>query len=93
LHGTGRCALTGKVIIMNASPAPKNVVLVHGGFVDGSGWQGVYGLLKNDGYNVSMHEACLEPDHHPDAGAAAPLALGNRGKALASRTASARGAR
>jgi pimeloyl-ACP methyl ester carboxylesterase len=39
---------------MNASPAPKNVVLVHGGFVDGSGWQGVYGLLKNDGYNVSI---------------------------------------
>jgi len=30
----------------------KNVVLVHGGFVDGSGWQGVYGLLKKDGYSV-----------------------------------------
>jgi pimeloyl-ACP methyl ester carboxylesterase len=42
------------VIIMDASPAVKNVVLVHGGFVDGSGWQGVYGLLKNDGYNVSI---------------------------------------
>jgi hypothetical protein len=28
----------------------KNVVLVHGGFVDGSGWQGVYDLLKKDGY-------------------------------------------
>ena len=39
---------------MNASPGPKNVVLVHGGFVDGSGWQGVYGLLKKDGYNVSI---------------------------------------
>ena len=24
----------------------KNVVLVHGGFVDGSGWEGVYGILK-----------------------------------------------
>src|SRR6266851_7291376 len=44
----------GMVIIMEASPAVKNVVLVHGGFVDGSGWQGVYGLLKNDGYNVSI---------------------------------------
>ena len=32
----------------------KNVVLVHGGFVDGSGWQGVYELLKKDGYNVSI---------------------------------------
>jgi len=27
---------------------------VHGGFVDGSGWQGVYDLLKKDGYNVSI---------------------------------------
>ena len=32
----------------------KNVVLVHGGFVDGSGWEGVYRILKNDGYNVSI---------------------------------------
>jgi len=32
----------------------KNVVLVHGGFVDGSGWQGVYDLLKRDGYHVSI---------------------------------------
>jgi pimeloyl-ACP methyl ester carboxylesterase len=32
----------------------KNVVLVHGGFVDGSGWQGVYDLLKADGFNVSV---------------------------------------
>src|SRR5919201_1028827 len=32
----------------------KNVVLVHGGFVDGSGWQSVYDLLKKDGYNVSV---------------------------------------
>ena len=34
--------------------ATKNVVLVHGGFVDGSGWEGVYQLLKSDGYNVSV---------------------------------------
>ena len=32
----------------------KNVVLVHGGFVDGSGWQGVYDVLKKDGYKVSV---------------------------------------
>ena len=32
----------------------RNVVLVHGGFVDGSGWQAVYDLLKADGYNVSI---------------------------------------
>src|SRR3954469_16858259 len=32
----------------------KNVVLVHGGFVDGSGWQGVYEQLTADGFNVSI---------------------------------------
>ena len=31
-----------------------SVVLVHGGFVDGSGWQGVYDLLAADGYRVSI---------------------------------------
>jgi pimeloyl-ACP methyl ester carboxylesterase len=31
-----------------------NVVLVHGGFVDGSGWEAVYDLLKQDGYHVSI---------------------------------------
>src|SRR4051794_13869405 len=34
--------------------AVPNVVLVHGGFVDGSGWQGVYDLLTADGVNVSV---------------------------------------
>src|SRR6266576_3976566 len=32
----------------------KNIVLVHGGFVDGSGWEGVYKILKDRGYNVSV---------------------------------------
>ena len=32
----------------------NNVVLVHGGFVDGSGWRGVYDLLTADGFNVSI---------------------------------------
>jgi pimeloyl-ACP methyl ester carboxylesterase len=32
----------------------RNVALVHGGFVDGSGWEGVYRLLKQDGFNVSV---------------------------------------
>ena len=32
----------------------KNIVLVHGGFVDGAGWEGVYKLLKRDGYSVSV---------------------------------------
>ena len=30
----------------------RNVVLVHGGFVDGSGWRGVYDVLTADGFNV-----------------------------------------
>ena len=34
--------------------AAKNVVLVHGGFVDGSGWRGVYDALRADGYHVSV---------------------------------------
>src|SRR3989441_7664259 len=32
----------------------KTIVLVHGGFVDGSGWGDVYKILKRDGYNVSI---------------------------------------
>lgn len=32
----------------------KNIVLVHGGFVDGSGWESVYSLLKRDGYNIAI---------------------------------------
>ena len=33
--------------------AISNIVLVHGGFVDGSGWQGVYDHLTADGYRVA----------------------------------------
>jgi pimeloyl-ACP methyl ester carboxylesterase len=38
---------------MSNSDTPT-VVLVHGGFVDGSGWQGVYNQLKKDGHRVSV---------------------------------------
>src|SRR6267378_1219302 len=43
-------------VIAQTSPsaAVKNVVLVHGGFVDGSGWEGVYKILKKDGYTVAI---------------------------------------
>ncbi|HEX4683594.1 MAG TPA: alpha/beta hydrolase [Gemmatimonadaceae bacterium] len=30
------------------------IVLVHGGFVDGSGWQGVFEALRRDGFNVAV---------------------------------------
>jgi pimeloyl-ACP methyl ester carboxylesterase len=32
----------------------KNIVIVHGGLVDGSGWEGVYNILKKDGYTVAI---------------------------------------
>ena len=34
--------------------AARNVVLVHGGFVDGSGWGAVYAILRRDGYTVGV---------------------------------------
>src|SRR3989449_6523937 len=37
-----------------AANGVKNVVLVHGGFVDGSGWEGVYKILKKDGFSVTI---------------------------------------
>ena len=38
----------------STSAAVKNIVLVHGGFVDGSGWEGVYKALKKDGYTIAV---------------------------------------
>jgi pimeloyl-ACP methyl ester carboxylesterase len=35
-------------------PKINNIVLVHGGFVDGAGWRGVYDILKGAGFNVSI---------------------------------------
>jgi len=37
-----------------AATGVKNIVLVHGGFVDGSGWEGVYKILRKDGYTVTI---------------------------------------
>src|SRR5881397_3370183 len=48
-------AFGGSVIAQTGpSAAVKNVVLVHGGFVDGSGWEGVYKILKKDGFSVTI---------------------------------------
>jgi hypothetical protein len=38
----------------SVSALAATIVLVHGGFVDGSGWEGVHKLLKKDGFNVSV---------------------------------------
>jgi pimeloyl-ACP methyl ester carboxylesterase len=54
-------ALTGPALAVSpfagredAGPSIKNIVLVHGAFVDGSGWQPVYEILVKDGYNVTV---------------------------------------
>ena len=51
-------ALAASVVVTATAQAQpsgvKNIVLVHGGFVDGSGWKGVYDILKKDGYNVAI---------------------------------------
>lgn len=39
---------------MSASTASVSVALVHGGFVDGSGWRGVYNILRQHGYHVGI---------------------------------------
>ncbi|WP_316767034.1 alpha/beta fold hydrolase [Streptomyces sasae] len=39
---------------MSIVPEAQNVILVHGGFVDGSGWKGVYDVLRADGYRVTV---------------------------------------
>src|SRR5713101_4458425 len=56
LAGAALLVISGAVVMSNASAAGgvRNVVLVHGGFVDGSGWEGVYKALKKDGYAVTI---------------------------------------
>jgi pimeloyl-ACP methyl ester carboxylesterase len=43
-----------KIMAQISDGATRNIVLVHGGFVDGSGWEEVYKILKRNGYNVSV---------------------------------------
>jgi pimeloyl-ACP methyl ester carboxylesterase len=55
LAAAAAMALAAAAAPARAAPAGiKNIVLVHGAWVDGSGWQGVYKILKKDGYNVSI---------------------------------------
>jgi len=69
-------ALAGAVFAADGALAQqagsvKNVVLVHGAFVDGSGWRNVYDLLTADGYNVAIVQ-------NPTATLAADVALTRR---------------
>jgi pimeloyl-ACP methyl ester carboxylesterase len=47
-------AAIGSATSAEAKSQDKAIVLVHGGFVDGSGWEGVYKILKADGYDVTI---------------------------------------
>lgn len=38
----------------DAAEVPLSILLLHGSFVDGSGWEQVHNMLKNDGYSVSV---------------------------------------
>jgi len=44
----------GALSAQNQQHRIRNVVLVHGAWADGSGWKGVYDILVEDGYNVSI---------------------------------------
>src|SRR5882762_10692316 len=49
--------LGGALAAPSQTSAPrnvKNIVLIHGGFVDGSGWEDVYNALKKKGYNITI---------------------------------------
>src|SRR5260221_2216002 len=61
-------ALTGTAVPMLAAPI-KNIVLVHGALVDGSGWKPVHDILVKDGYSVTVVE---EPLTSLEEDAAAP---------------------
>jgi pimeloyl-ACP methyl ester carboxylesterase len=45
--------MTASLAVAQAAPV-KNIVLVHGAWVDASGWKPVYDILTKDGYHVSM---------------------------------------
>jgi pimeloyl-ACP methyl ester carboxylesterase len=45
---------TGRVAAAAAPSGIKNVVLVHGAFADGSGWEAVFNILTHDGYAVAV---------------------------------------
>ena len=47
-------AIEESVMSGTSTGTAVSIALVHGGFVDGSGWLGVYKILKKDGYNVRI---------------------------------------
>jgi pimeloyl-ACP methyl ester carboxylesterase len=61
----------------NAAPRVRNIVLVHGAWVDGSGWKGVYDVLVRDGFNVSIVQQPLTSFQDDVAATKRVLALQN----------------
>lgn len=53
MAGVAILSLVTAVSSANADPL-KNIVLVHGAWVDASGWRAVYEALTKDGFKVSM---------------------------------------
>jgi len=50
----GGCSSAPRAVANRDPDSAKNIVIVHGAFADGSGWEGVYRILTNDGYNVTI---------------------------------------
>ncbi|RUW82384.1 alpha/beta hydrolase [Mesorhizobium sp. M1E.F.Ca.ET.063.01.1.1] len=47
-------ALSGTMARAESKPAAKDIVIVHGALVDGSGWRAVYDILSKDGFHVTV---------------------------------------
>src|SRR5260221_8899345 len=47
-------AMGGAMAHAETKPAAKNIVIVHGALVDGSGWRAVYDILTKDGFHVTI---------------------------------------
>ena len=62
--------LCGALSAQNQENRVRNIVLVHGAWADGSGWNGVYNILVKDGYSVSIVQ---EPETSFKEDVAAPL--------------------
>ena len=43
-----------RAVATDSTVSAKNIVIVHGAFADGSGWESVYRILTKDGYNVTI---------------------------------------
>ncbi|TIV70646.1 MAG: alpha/beta hydrolase [Mesorhizobium sp.] len=47
-------AMSGTMARAESKPAAKDIVIVHGALVDGSGWRAVYDILSKDGFHVTV---------------------------------------